>query len=56
VANIVLRVNGGIMAFGWIMQRFADFRDAPVDRPMVQETTALGTASAPLNNYIGCRN
>jgi glycerol kinase len=26
------------------MQRLADFLNAPVDRPMIQETTALGAA------------
>jgi glycerol kinase len=26
------------------MQRLADLLDAPVDRPMIQETTALGAA------------
>jgi glycerol kinase len=28
----------------WTMQRLADLLDAPVDRPMIQETTALGAA------------
>ncbi|MGA8901546.1 glycerol kinase GlpK [Bradyrhizobium sp.] len=43
-ANIVLRVDGGMTASDWTMQRLADLLDAPVDRPMVQETTALGAA------------
>jgi len=43
-ANIVLRVDGGMSASDWAMQRLADLLDAPVDRPMVQETTALGAA------------
>jgi len=43
-ANIVLRVDGGMAASDWTMQRLADFLDAPVDRPMIQETTALGAA------------
>src|ERR1700754_1456291 len=41
-ANIVLRVDGGMTASDWTMQRLADLLDAPVDRPMIQETTALG--------------
>jgi glycerol kinase len=28
----------------WTMQRLADLLDAPVDRPVIQETTALGAA------------
>jgi glycerol kinase len=43
-ANIVLRVDGGMTASDWTMQRLADLLDAPVDRPVVQETTALGAA------------
>ena len=43
-ADIVLRVDGGMTASDWTMQRLADLLDAPVDRPMVQETTALGAA------------
>jgi glycerol kinase len=31
-------------ASDWTMQRLADLLDAPVDRPVVQETTALGAA------------
>src|ERR1700747_265942 len=38
----VLRVDGGMTASDWTMQRLADLLDAPVDRPMIQETTALG--------------
>lgn len=41
-ANTVLRVDGGMTASDWTMQRLADLLDAPVDRPMIQETTALG--------------
>ena len=43
-ANTVLRVDGGMVASDWTMQRLADMLDAPVDRPMIQETTALGAA------------
>jgi glycerol kinase len=43
-ANVVLRVDGGMAASDWTMQRLADLLDAPVDRPMIQETTALGAA------------
>ena len=40
----VLRVDGGMTASDWTMQRLADLLDAPVDRPVIQETTALGAA------------
>jgi len=40
----VLRVDGGMVASDWTMQRLADLLDAPVDRPQVLETTALGAA------------
>ncbi|MEQ8664102.1 MAG: glycerol kinase GlpK [Rhodospirillales bacterium] len=40
----VLRVDGGMVASNWTMQRLADILDAPVDRPEVLETTALGAA------------
>jgi glycerol kinase len=40
----VLRVDGGMVASDWAMQRLADILDAPVERPIVQETTALGAA------------
>ncbi len=40
----VLRVDGGMTASDWTLQRLADLLDAPVDRPMIQETTALGAA------------
>jgi glycerol kinase len=39
-----LRVDGGMSASDWAMQFLADIIDAPVDRPMVLETTALGAA------------
>ncbi|MCF1504628.1 glycerol kinase GlpK [Afifella sp. H1R] len=42
--NPVLRVDGGMVASDWTMQRLADLLDAPVDRPVVLETTALGAA------------
>lgn len=42
--NTVLRVDGGMTASDWTMQRLADLLNAPVDRPMIQETTALGAA------------
>jgi glycerol kinase len=41
-AHTVLRVDGGMTASSWTMQRLADLLDAPVDRPVIQETTALG--------------
>ena len=40
----ILRVDGGMTASDWTMQRLADILDAPVDRPEVLETTALGAA------------
>ena len=40
----VLRVDGGMTASDWTMQRLADLLDAPVDRPTVLETTARGAA------------
>jgi glycerol kinase len=43
-AHVVLRVDGGMTVSDWTMQRLADLLDAPVDRPMIQETTALGAA------------
>ena len=39
-----LRVDGGMVASDWTMQRLADILAAPVDRPQVLETTALGAA------------
>jgi glycerol kinase len=39
-----LRVDGGMSASDYAMQFLADIIDAPVDRPKVQETTALGAA------------
>ncbi len=43
-ASTVLRVDGGMAASDWTMQRLADLLDAPVDRPEIMETTALGAA------------
>ncbi len=43
-ADTVLRVDGGMVASDWTMQFLADMLAAPVDRPVVQETTALGAA------------
>jgi glycerol kinase len=43
-ARTVLRVDGGMVASDWTMQCLADILDAPVDRPAVLETTALGAA------------
>lgn len=42
--NTVLRVDGGMVASDWTMQRLADILSAPVDRPTMLETTALGAA------------
>ncbi|BCH25102.1 glycerol kinase GlpK [Mesorhizobium sp. L-8-3] len=43
-AKTVLRVDGGMVASDWTMQRLADILDAPVDRPTILETTAMGAA------------
>ena len=43
-AETVLRVDGGMTASEWVMQFLADILAAPVDRPVVMETTALGAA------------
>jgi glycerol kinase len=40
----ILRVDGGMTASDWTMQCLADILDAPVDRPKILETTALGAA------------
>jgi glycerol kinase len=40
----VLRVDGGMTASDWTMQFLSDLLGAPVDRPVVQETTAVGAA------------
>ena len=43
-ADTVLRVDGGLTASDWTMQFLADILAAPVDRPVIMETTALGAA------------
>jgi glycerol kinase len=43
-ADGVLRVDGGMTASDWTMQFLANIIGAPVDRPKVTETTALGAA------------
>jgi len=42
--DTVLRVDGGMAASNYTMQFLADILDAPVDRPKVLETTAVGAA------------
>jgi glycerol kinase len=42
--DTILRVDGGMTASDWTMQFLADIIGAPVDRPKVLETTALGAA------------
>ncbi len=42
--NQILRVDGGMSASDWTMQFLADIIGAPVDRPQVLETTAMGAA------------
>ncbi len=43
-ADTVLRVDGGMTASDWTMQNLANLLNAPVDRPAILETTALGAA------------
>ena len=46
IALDVLRVDGGMVSNGLLMQFQADILDRPVVKPTVQETTALGAAFA----------
>jgi glycerol kinase len=39
-----LRVDGGMVANDWVLQRLADILGCAVERPVVNETTALGAA------------
>ncbi len=43
-ADGLLRVDGGMAASNWAKQFLADIFGAPVNRPVVTETTALGVA------------
>lgn len=40
----VLRIDGGMVANGWMAQDLADVLDLPIERPAFIETTALGAA------------
>ncbi len=42
--DTVLRVDGGMVTSNWTMQCLSDFLNAPVDRPEILETTAIGAA------------
>ncbi len=44
IPETMLRVDGGMVANDWLMQFLSDMLGAEVDRPVVQETTALGAA------------
>jgi glycerol kinase len=44
MGDTTLRVDGGMVASNWTMQFLADILNAPVDRPEVLETTAVGAA------------
>jgi len=44
MGETVLRVDGGMVASDYTMQFLADILKAPVDRPSVLETTAVGAA------------
>ncbi|GGD11057.1 glycerol kinase GlpK [Aquisalinus flavus] len=39
-----MRVDGGMVANGWMMQFLADILDLRTDRPVIAETTAFGAA------------
>ena len=43
-SETALRVDGGMAASDWAMQFLSDIIDAPVERPKVLETTAMGAA------------
>jgi glycerol kinase len=43
-ADVTLRVDGGMVASDWTMQFLASILNAPIDRPTILETTALGAA------------
>ena len=43
-AETILRVDGGMTESDWTLQFLADILGAPVDRPAVLETTAVGAA------------
>lgn len=42
--QVTLRVDGGMSSSDWTMQSLSDLLGAAVDRPKMQETTALGAA------------
>jgi glycerol kinase len=44
MGQTILRVDGGMVASNYTMQFLADILNAPVDRPQVLETTAVGAA------------
>ena len=46
-----LRVDGGMVANGWMVQHLADVTGLPVERPTVLETTAMGAAFLAM---VGC--
>ena len=43
-SQAVLRVDGGMAASDWTKQNLANILNAPVERPKVLESTALGAA------------
>lgn len=43
-SDTVLRVDGGMAVNDWTMQFLADVLQAPIDRPVITETSALGAA------------
>ncbi len=43
-SKVMLRVDGGMSKSNWTMQFIANMLQAPVDRPYLSETTALGAA------------
>ena len=44
VKPVSVKVDGGMVANDFFVQRLSDLLDLPVDRPVVTETTAFGAA------------
>ena len=42
--DTILRIDGGMSASDWTMQFLSDILGAPIDRPKILETTAIGAA------------
>ncbi len=55
-AATVLRVDGGMVASDWTMQRLSDLLDRRSDRPVIKETTAVGAAYLARLDAVFIRN